>query len=181
MYVASRMLHAMAHSRKAPKIFGMLNARGVPVLALLATGSVSAMAFFSTVVGDKKIYQLLYNASSLSGFIIWLGIAVCHLRFRKAWVAQGRRVDDLKFRSKFYPYGDWLALTLFLVVLFGANIGVFQTPVFSWFDFVTDYLLIPTVVVLYLGHKLWNKTQVVPLKECDFDLGSSETEQDSRP
>ena len=55
MYVASRMLHAMAHSRKAPRMFGMLNARGVPVLALLMTGSVSAMAFFSTVVGDKKI------------------------------------------------------------------------------------------------------------------------------
>ena len=35
MYVASRMLHAMAHSRKAPKVFGMLNSRGVPVLALL--------------------------------------------------------------------------------------------------------------------------------------------------
>ena len=52
--------------------------------------SVSAMAFFATVVGDKKIYQLLYNASSLSGFLIWLGIAICHLRFRKAWVAQAR-------------------------------------------------------------------------------------------
>ena len=178
MYVASRMLHAMAHSRKAPKMFGTLNARGVPVLALLATGLVSAMAFFSTVVGDKKIYQLLYNASSLSGFIIWLGIAVCHLRFRKAWVAQGRSVDDLKFKSKFYPYGDWLALVLFLIVLFGANIGVFQTPVFSWFDFVTDYLLIPTVVVLYLGHKFLNKTRLVPLKEADFELGSTETEQD---
>jgi lysine-specific permease len=179
MYVASRMLHAMAHGRKAPKMFGMLNRRGVPVLALLATGSVSAMTFFSTVVGDKKIYQLLYNASSLSGFIIWLGIAVCHLRFRKAWVAQGRSLDDLKFKSKFYPYGPWLALVLFLIVLFGANISVFQTPVFSWFDFVTEYLLIPTVVVLYLGHKLWNKTHLVPLKECNFDLGSTETARDS--
>ena len=149
------------------------------MLALLATGSVSAMTFFSTVVGDKKIYQLLYNASGLSGFIIWLGIAVCHLRFRKAWVAQGRSLDDLKFKSKFYPYGPWLALVLFLVVLFGANIAVFQTPVFSWFDFVSDYLLIPTVVVLYLGHKLWNKTQLVPLRDCDFDSGSTETARES--
>ena len=66
------------------------------------------------------------------------------------------------------------------LVLFGANIGVFQTPVFSWFDFVTDYLLIPTVVVLYLGHKLLNKTRLVPLKEANFELGSTETEQDSR-
>jgi hypothetical protein len=32
---------------------------------------------------------------------------------------------------------------LFLVVLFGANISVFQAPVFSWFDFITGYLMIP--------------------------------------
>jgi lysine-specific permease len=170
MYVASRMLHAMAHSRKAPKFFGTLNRRGVPVAALCATGSVSALAFFCSLVGDQKIYQIFYNASSLSGFLIWLGIAICHLRFRKAWVAQGRSVDDLKFKSKFFPYGPWLALILFVVVLFGANIGVFQTPVFSWFDFITGYLMIPAVVGFYLGHKLWNKTRIVPLKECNFEL-----------
>jgi lysine-specific permease len=170
MYVASRMLYAMSHSRKAPRLFGKLNRRGVPVAALLATGLVSALAFFSTVVGDQKIYQIFYNASSLSGFLIWLGIAVCHLRFRKAWVAQGRSLDDLKFKAKFFPYGPWLALVLFLVVLFGANIGVFQTPVFSWFDFITGYLMIPAFALFYLGHKFWNKTHLVPLKDCNFEL-----------
>jgi amino acid permease len=163
------MLHAMAHSSKAPKLFGILNRRGVPTAALLATGLVSALAFLSTTVGDKKIYQVFYNASSLSGFIIWLGIAVCHLRFRKAWVAQGRSLDDLKFKSKVYPYGPWLALILFVVVLFGANISVFQAPVFSWFDFITGYLMIPVVVLLYVGHKLVKKTRIVPLKDCNFD------------
>jgi lysine-specific permease len=170
MYVASRMLHAMAHSRKAPKLFGVLNRRGVPIAALLATGLVSALAFFSTTVGDKKIYQVFYNASSLSGFIIWLGIAICHLRFRKAWLAQGRSLDDLKFKSKFFPYGPWLALVLFVVVLFGANIGVFQAPVFSWFDFITGYLMIPVFVLLYLGHKIVKKTRVIPLKDCSFEM-----------
>ena len=85
-------------------------------------------------------------------------------------MAQGRSVDELKFRSKFYPYGPWLALVLFLIVLFGANIGVFQTPVFSWFDFITGYLMIPVVVLLYLGHKLRNKTRLVPLKDCNFEM-----------
>src|ERR1700684_1879418 len=169
LYVASRMLHAMSHGGKAPVIFGRLNRRGVPVAALWGTGLVSGFAFLSNYVGGQKIYQLLYNASSLSGFVIWLGIAVCHLRFRKAWIAQGRSVADLKFRSKFYPYGPWFAPVLFLVVLFGANIGVFQTPVFSWFDFVTAYLIIPTVIILYLGHKFWNKTRIVPLEECNFE------------
>ncbi len=64
MYVASRMLYAMSHSRKAPKLFSKLNRRGVPVAALLATGLVSALAFFSTLVGDQKIYQIFYNRRS---------------------------------------------------------------------------------------------------------------------
>jgi lysine-specific permease len=108
----------------------------------------------------------------LSGFIIWLGIAVCHLRFRAAWVAQGRSLDDLKFKSKFYPYGPWIALVLFLVVLFGANINVFEAPVFSWFDFITGYLILPIFALLYLVHKWRNKTHVVPLLECNFDPDS---------
>jgi len=170
MYVASRMLYAMAHSGKAPKMFGKLNSRGVPAAALLVTGLVSAMAFFSSLVGDQKIYQVFYNASGLSGFLIWLGIAICHLRFRRAWLAQGRRLEDLKFRSKLYPHGPWLAVVLFVVVLFGANISVFQTPIFSWFDFITGYLMIPGFVALYLGHKYWHKTKLVPLKECNFEM-----------
>ncbi len=170
MYVASRMLHAMAHSNKAPKMFGQLNHRGVPVAALCATGLFGALAFFASLVGDQKIYQVFYNASGLSGFLIWLGIAICHLRFRRAWVAQGRRLDDLKFKAKFFPYGPWLALGLFIIVLFGANISVFQTPVFSWFDFLTGYLMVPGFIALYLGHKYWNKTHVVPLKQCNFEM-----------
>ena len=62
------------------------------------------------------------------------------------------------------------AMVLFVVVLFGANISVFQTPVFSWFDFITGYLMIPGFVVFYLGHKYWNKTRLVPLKQCNFEL-----------
>jgi amino acid permease len=170
MYVASRMLYAMAHSGKAPRVFGRVNARGVPTAALLVTGAVSAMAFFSTFVGDQKIYQIFYNASGLSGFLIWLGIAICHLRVRKAWVAQGRSLNDLKFKARFFPYGPWLALILFVIVLFGANIGVFQAPVFSWFDFITGYLMIPVFVALYLGHKLWCKTRLVRLEDCNFEM-----------
>jgi len=170
MYVASRMLYAMAHSGKAPKMFGQLNTRGVPAAALLVTAAISAVAFFSTFVGDQKIYQIFYNASGLSGFLIWLGIAVCHLRFRKAWVAQGRSLDDLKFKAKFFPFGPWLALILFVIVLFGANISVFQAPVFSWFDFITGYLMIPAFMLFYLGHKYRHKTRLVPLKDCNFEM-----------
>jgi lysine-specific permease len=169
MYVASRMLNAMAHNGKAPRLFAKVNRRGVPALALLGTGLVSALAFLSTRVGDQKIYQIFYNASSLSGFLIWLGIAICHLRFRKAWLAQGRSVSELKFKSNFYPWGPWLAIVMFVVVILGANIDVFRTDPFSWFDFITEYMLIPLYLVIYFAHKYRHRTRLVPLKQCNFD------------
>jgi lysine-specific permease len=168
LYVASRMLYAMAHSGKAPRRFGHVNSRGVPVAAVWATGAVGATAFLANAVGGQKIYQILYNFSGLTGFLIWLGIAVCHLRFRRAWIAQGRRLEELKFRSRFYPYGPWIAIVLFVIVLLGANIGVFQQAEFSWRDFIASYIILPVVVALYAGHKLAKKTRLVPLRECNF-------------
>ena len=132
LYVSSRMLYAMAANGKAPALFGRLNRRGVPVAAVWATGLVGALAFLSSIVGGQKIYQWLYNASGLTGFLIWLGIAISHLRFRKAWVAQGRSLDELRFRSRFYPVGPWIAVVLFVAVLLGANVSIFQQAQISW-------------------------------------------------
>jgi lysine-specific permease len=169
LYVSSRMLYAMAHSGKAPRLFGHVNSRGVPVLAVCATGVVGALAFLSSVVGQQKIYQLLYNASGLSGFLIWLGIALSHLRFRRAWIAQGRPLSDLKFRAPFYPYAPWLAIVLFLVVLFGANAGVFWEPQFSWYEFFSSYATLLAFLVLFIGYKLIKRTRLVPLQQCNLD------------
>ena len=49
------------------------------------------------------------------------------------------------------------------------HLGV-QAPVFSWFDFITGYLIIPVFIALYLGHKIRNKTRLVSLKDCDFEM-----------
>jgi lysine-specific permease len=169
LYVSSRMLYAMAHSGKAPRLFGHVNRRGVPVVAVCATGVVGTLAFLSSMVGQQKIYQLLYNASGLSGFLIWLGIALSHLRFRRAWIAQGRPLSDLKFRAPFYPYAPWLAVVLFLVVLFGANASVFSEPQFSWYEFFSSYATLLAFLVLFIGYKLIKRTRLIPLQQCNLD------------
>jgi lysine-specific permease len=174
MYVASRMLHAMAHSGKAPRVCARLTRRGVPALAITITAMISALTFFASTIGDQKIYALFYNASSLSGFLIWLGIAICHIRFRRAWAAQGRPLSELTFRARFYPVGTWLALVIFVVVILFANMGVFQASPFSWFDFITSYMMIPVCIGLYLWHKIRYKTRLVPMDRCDFEAGLNE-------
>jgi lysine-specific permease len=63
------------------------------------------------------------------------------------------------------------------IVIFGANIWVFQAGNFTWFDFITNYILIPVTPLLYLVYKYVKKTKIVPLMECDFTM-PRETVQD---
>lgn len=170
IYAASRMLFAMGKGKSAPRIFTKVDKRGVPVWAILATASIGCLSFFASIIGDGKIYTIFYSASGLTGFITWFGIALCHYRFRKAYVAQGRDLNDLKYKSKFYPYGTIFAMILSVVIIFGANIWVFEAETFSWFDFITNYCFIPLSLLAYFAFKWKHKTKIVPLKECNFDL-----------
>jgi lysine-specific permease len=52
LYVTSRMLYSMAHEGLAPRIFGKLNKRGVPIWGLVVTSLVGMLAFFASVFGD---------------------------------------------------------------------------------------------------------------------------------
>lgn len=170
LYTSSRMLHAMATRGNAPKLFSKTNKHGVPVYAVWATGAIAALSFFASMVGEGKIYTIFYNASALSGFFIWLGISICHYRFRKAWVAQGHSISELKYKSLLYPFGPIFAGVMITVIIFLANMWVFQADTFSWFDFISNYALIPVFPILIIAYKLKKKTKLVPLTECDFTI-----------
>ncbi|MGE5627070.1 MAG: amino acid permease [Solirubrobacterales bacterium] len=168
LYASSRMLYAMAKEGKAPKAFGKVNKRGVPMNALYLTALVACSAFFASLIGDGKIYYALVNISGITAFFAWLGIAICHYRFRRAYIAQGRKLEDLKYRAKWFPFGPILAMILCTIVIFGANIWIFQADTFDWFSFITNYITIPLFAVFYFGYKYIKKTKIVPLMECDF-------------
>ena len=177
LYAASRMLYSLALEGDAPKVFAKVNKRGVPTNALYMTTAVAALSFFASTIGDGKIYYIFYNISGLTGFFAWLGIAICHYRFRKAYIHQGRRLEDLKYKAKWYPFGPIFATILCAVVILGANIWVFQGETFSWFDFLTNYGIIPIFITVFLGYKYVKKTKLVPLDECNFDIKQNSTEK----
>ncbi len=169
IYAASRMLYAMGVEGKAPKTFAKVNRRGVPVASLLFTVAIGGLAFLASMIGEGKVYYIFYNASGLTSFLAWLGIAICHYRFRKAYILQGRKLSDLKYVSKFYPFGPIFSMIVCIIVIFGANMWVFQAETFSWFDFITNYAMIPIFPLLYFGYKKYHNTKIVPLMECDFE------------
>ncbi|GAA3825072.1 lysine-specific permease [Brevibacterium ammoniilyticum] len=122
LYASTRMLYSMAKDGTAPKLFARLNERGVPVMALIATALIGLFGFLTEVMGDGAAYTWLINVSGLSGFIVWIGIAWCHFRFRRAYVRQGHDVANLPYRAPLFPVGPIIALIILIVVVAGQNI-----------------------------------------------------------
>ncbi|MFF2450644.1 amino acid permease [Neobacillus sp. NPDC058068] len=168
MYASTRMLWDLARQGKAPRFLGKLNKNGVPVNALIATSLVGTLAFLASLFGDGKVYNWLLNASGMSGFIAWLGIAVCHYRFRKAFAAQGKDLSLLPYKSKFFPFGPIFAFSVCGFVVLGQNYTAFMGGHIDWNGVLVSYIGLPLFLILWLGYKFTKKTKVIPLEKCDL-------------
>ena len=168
LYAASRMLYQLAVEGKAPKLFMKVTSRGIPMYALLATLAVGSLAFLASFFGDGVVYIWLLNASGMSGFIAWLGIAISHYRFRRAYVAQGHSLSDLPYVSRFFPFGPLFAFALCMIVVLGQNYMAFMGGTIDWYGVVVSYIGLPLFAALWFGYKFKHKTKIVPLKDCDL-------------
>jgi lysine-specific permease len=159
MYASSRMLWYMAKRKDLPQIFGNLNKKGAPYIALIATALIGMLAFLSSRFGGGKVYVWLISASGLSGFITWLGIALCHYRFRKSYVKQGGTVSNLPYRAKLFPFGPIFAFILCVIVIVGQDFqNLFATPI-DWQGIIITYLSVVLFITLWLLHKFQRASQ----------------------
>lgn len=168
MFASTRMLHGLAVSGKAPKIFTKVTKKGIPLPALIATTAVGMLCFLTSLVGQGEAYQWLVSASGLAGFITWMGIAWCHFNFRRAYVKQGNDPKDLPYRAWLFPIGPIVALIMCTVVVFGQGIDFFTDPAANIGEILMTYLTLPLFFVLWAGHKLVTKSKKVKLEEADL-------------
>ncbi|MBP2645609.1 MAG: amino acid permease-associated region [Firmicutes bacterium] len=168
LYASTRMLYALAKEGKAPSIFARVNKRGVPANALIITTVFGFLAFLTSLVGEGTAYTWLLNLSGMTGFVVWLGIALCHYRFRRAFHAQGKDVSTLKYRAKWFPFGPIFAFLLCFVVMIGQNYGAFTGEAVDWNGAMATYIGIPVIAAFYLWYKITHKTKLIPLKEVDL-------------
>ena len=173
MYASTRMLYAMGRSGLAWPAFGKVDARGVPMPALLATGAL-VLGVYMLQLGNDAAYQYVLAASGLTGFIAWVGIAISHYRFRRAWVAQGRPLSGLRYRAKWFPFGPLLALALCVLVIIGQDTKLILDGDFDWERLLVTYMGLPVFFGFLVYHKLRYRTRLIALKEVDL----SKTDRD---
>ena len=165
LYASTRMLYGMAVDGNAPKIFRRVTSRGVPLMALIATAAVGLLGFLTAVVGQGVAYTWLLNLSALAGFIVWLGISICHYRFRRAYVLSGRDLKALPYVAPWFPIGPILATIMCVIVVLGQGYEAVQER--NWGGIISAYIGIPAFILMWLGRSAATKDRLIPLEDVD--------------
>ncbi|MDT3959303.1 amino acid permease [Staphylococcus kloosii] len=167
MYASTRMLYSMSKDKLAFPIFAKTNKSGVPYLSLLVTALIVILIFaLQHISGDA--YEYIVAASGMTGFIAWVGIAISHYRFRKAFDKQHYDKAILKYKAKLFPFGPIFAGILCVIVIIGQDVDFIQTGHFNLNRFVITYMGIPVFLAFFIYHKLRYKTKIIPLEKVDL-------------
>lgn len=167
LYSSTRMLFALAERGHAPAFLMRLSRHQVPMNALIVTTLVGLAGFITSLVGDGAAYEFLLTISALAGFITWAGISWCHWRFRAAFKAQGRSLDELPYRARFFPAGAIVALVACVAIIIGQAYEPLSEGS-SLGDVLLPFIGVPVFFGLWWGHKLVTRAPAVDLATADL-------------
>ncbi|KAJ3493584.1 hypothetical protein NLG97_g4643 [Lecanicillium saksenae] len=165
MLVGTRTLYGLALEGHAPKFFTRTNRFGVPWLSVSAVGSLMVLGFMTLSEGASVVFSWFQDLVSAASFVHWINIELVYLRFYYGCKKQGISRDELPWKGPLQPYGAWLALVSFSLLLLTGGFYVFIDGHWSAQSFVSAYFNIPLILVLYFGYKFWCGTKLVPLEE----------------
>lgn len=181
LFAGSRLMYSLGVNGHAPKFFATLNRNQVPWVAVLLTSSISGLCFGASYIGAGQLWTWLQNIVGVSNQLSWIAIGFASLRFRSGLKAQNLE-HLLPFKNWTYPWGPIFSVVLNSVLVLVQGWSCFS-PTFKAVDFVSFYVEIPVMLVMFLGWKVWKKTKFVKLHEMDlvtdrFDHGMTEEERE---
>lgn len=122
-------------------------------------------------------WRLLTHHSivGVSNQLSWTAIGIASLRFRAGIKAQGKD-HLLPFKNWTYPWGPWFSILLnsFLVLVQGWSSF---SPSFDGVTFVSLYIELPIMLVMYLAWKAFKRTQLVRSREMDLETDTHTKEE----
>jgi len=171
----------------APKFLAYIDSKGRPLSVVILQLLFGCLAFVNLdTVNGGTIFNWLLSLSGLSILFIYGGIAVAHIRFRKAWAANGHSLDELPFRAAFGVWGSWVCLLINVIALM-AQFYVALYPVgggsLNANTFFQLYLAGPLFIFLYLCWKIYSwfvrpgdRPLFIRTKDIDIYTGMRDTQ-----
>ncbi|KOS18749.1 putative amino-acid permease [Escovopsis weberi] len=166
LFAATRLLYTLAQQGHAPSVLGRLNRSQVPWVAVLVNGVISCLCFGSSFIGAGQIWSWLQNIVGVSTQLSWIAIGITSIRFRRAIALQGKE-HLLPYKNWTYPVGPWLAVILSIFIILVQGWSCFS-PRFDGVSFVSFYIELPVMLLMFVAWKVWKRTKLVSLADMDL-------------
>ncbi|AKN32560.1 D-alanine/D-serine/glycine permease [Clostridium carboxidivorans P7] len=115
IYTTGRMVYNLSLQGSAPKVFGKVSERHVPMNAILASSACMLIGVVLNYFLPGKVFVYLASIATFAGLFAWFMIVLVQIKFRKGLTSE--QVKKLKFPMKMYPYTNYFALA-YLVFVF---------------------------------------------------------------
>ncbi|KAG4027005.1 hypothetical protein MFRU_034g00630 [Monilinia fructicola] len=166
MLGGTRILFGMAMHGHAPKIFTRVNRAGVPYVAATLYAIFMCLGYMTLSSTASEVFTWLQDLVSIATLVNWICILLIYLRFLYGCKKQGiDRHTELPWAAPLQPYTSWASLALFVILLFTGGYTTFIHGHWDNETFISSYLNIPLILVLFFGYKYYAKTTMVSLEE----------------
>jgi L-asparagine transporter-like permease len=115
LYITTRMMFSLARAGHAPRRFGELSRRGVPLNSLLLSGIGVALAVVLSVIAPQSSFILMLAISAFGAMFTWMMIFVTHYCFRRAHSRS--KSAPLRFRMAGFPVTTLAGAALMAAIL----------------------------------------------------------------
>lgn len=142
LYGASRMVFSLSSRGLAPRALTKVNARQVPVAAVLTSTAFGFVAVLLNYLWAEAILGILLNIVGSTLIVTWLATLISHLILRRRAERNG---EHLPMRGWGFPFTNWFALLVVAVI-----VGLGLTVPDVRFQILATALLV--VALLIVGH-----------------------------
>ncbi len=115
LYIATRMMFSLSRASHAPRVFGRLSRRGIPVNALLISTAGIALATALSIATPDSAYVSIVAISIFSAAFTWMMIFITHYFFRRRRLAEGQ--PPLRFRMIGFPVATLAGAAVMAAIL----------------------------------------------------------------
>lgn len=149
LYATTRILYSLSKNGMASPIFAKVNRRGVPMNALILSMGLACLSLLSYRYAEDTVYMWLLSIAGMTAILAWMSIAASQYFFRRKYLKEGGKLEDLKFRTPLYPVVPIAAFLINLIVLISL-----------WFDpsqRMAIYCGVPFMIGCYIVYFLFFK------------------------
>ncbi|PAF54490.1 S-methylmethionine transporter [Helicobacter sp. 13S00482-2] len=146
VYASARMIWGLAEKKMLPGFFCVVNKNGIPINGLLFSMLVSLLALLTAVSPAKSVINNLIAVSSLAMMLVWLSVSISQYKFRKWYLGQGKKLDDLPYKTPLTPGIQIFGVIGCVVSIIGAyfdkeqRIAIYGTIIFCVVAFIAYHL-----------------------------------------